>query len=338
MIYLGAPHCPSISLSPKPSPQQDVFSSTVRDKDSPAQKIFHSHIFSRWFEDDVHQNSKGPRCASLSAAKRRFASFAKPLGRMLLHVESFFRTLHRAASMREDASWARTWLSNISAKKILLLALAADGADTLMQLCRFLDNEACDPAALNQEIGFFLSELDVQFRCGKVWEIDGYSKHVLGVLQRGQLYALAFGQGKQLMVSDTVKRQALQEFQAWLQLCECTAKAEFPDFEVLNSMCVFNLGEQSSFGGDTPTEISQCLRRIAQALKLEPFLLKTEWEKLRPIAAAQKQCQNLENREAWRAAFEHTQKTCPLREKYGLQSLPVALQAYMCWSPSSHPV
>jgi len=159
---------------------------------------------------------------------------------MLLHVESFFRTLHRAAAMRDDAPWARAWLSNTSSKKLLLLALAADGADTLMQLCRFFDNESCDPAALNQEIGFFLAELDVQFRKGKVWQIDGYSKHVLDVLQRGKLYTIAGGKGTQMTVSETVKRQALGEFQAWLPLCEATVRAEFPDFEVLNSMCVFN--------------------------------------------------------------------------------------------------
>lgn len=317
--------------------EEDVFASTVRNQDSPVQKIFNSHIFSQWFHDDVQRNSNGPRCASLSAAKHRFASFAKPLGRMLLHVESFFRTLHRVASLREDAAWARTWLSNISSKKLLLLALAADGADTLMQLCRFLDNETCDPAALNQEICFFLSELDVQFRYGKVWEIDGYSKHVLGVLQRGQLYAMVAGQGKQIMVSEEAKREALQEFQVWLELCECTAKAEFPDFEVLNSMCVFNLAEDLSRRGEAPNDSSHCLRRVAQALKLEPFLLKAEWEKLRPIAAAQKKNGSLDNREAWKAAYEHTQKTSDLRKKYGLECLPAALQAYMCCSPSSQP-
>lgn len=196
--------------------------------------------------------------------------------------------------MRDDAPWARAWLSNISSKKLLLLALAADGADTLMQLCRFFDNESCDPAALNQEIGFFLAELDVQFRKGKVWQIDGYSKHVLDVLQRGKLYTIAGGKGTQLTVSETVKRQALGEFQAWLPLCEATVRAEFPDFEVLNSMCVFNLADSdTSCAGRLPNEMTRSLRRLAQALQLDPFLVQTEWEKLRPIAAAQKKWETL---------------------------------------------
>lgn len=301
------------------------------------QKIFNSHIFSRWFEDDVKQNSNGPRCASLSAAKHRFASFAQPMGRMLLHVESFFRTLHRAAALREDAQWARTWLHNVSSKHLLLLSLAADGADTLMQLCRFFDSESCDPAALNQEIGFFMSELDVQFREGKVWDIDGYSKHLLSVLREGKLYTLTGGQGKNLVVTDGIKRQALSEFQAWLPLCEATVRAEFPDFEILNSMCVFNLPQDESVPrGGLPDEMTRSLRRLAQALQLDPFLLHTEWEKLRPMATAQKKIGRLDNRQAWALAYSHTQKTSDLRKKYGLQCLPAALQAYLCWSPSTY--
>lgn len=216
------------------------------------------------------------------------------MGRMLLHVESFFRTLHRAAALREDAQWARTWLHNVSSKHLLLLSLAADGADTLMQLCRFFDSESCDPAALNQEIGFFMSELDVQFRERKVWDIDGYSKHLLSVLREGKLYTLTGGQGKNLVVTDGIKRQALSEFQAWLPLCEATVRAEFPDFEILNSMCVFNLPQDESVPrGGLPDEMTRSLRRLAQALQLDPFLLHTEWEKLRPMATAQKKSADL---------------------------------------------
>lgn len=69
---------------------QETFASTFRNADSPVQKIFNSQHFSRWFEDFVCQESLGPRAANLSAAKHRFASFAKPMGRMLLHLRSFF--------------------------------------------------------------------------------------------------------------------------------------------------------------------------------------------------------------------------------------------------------
>ena len=73
-----------------------------------------------------------------------------------LSSKSFFRVLHRVASLRADAAWARTWLTNITSKKLLTLGLAADRADSLMQLTRFLDAESVDPSLLNQEIGNFL--------------------------------------------------------------------------------------------------------------------------------------------------------------------------------------
>lgn len=100
---------------------QEVFSDTIRNAKSPVQKIFNSHIFSAWFGDDVKLHGQGPQTSSLSAAKHRFASFAKPAGRIMLHIKSFFRVLHRVASLRADAAWARKWLANITSKKLLIL-------------------------------------------------------------------------------------------------------------------------------------------------------------------------------------------------------------------------
>ncbi len=155
---------------------QEVFAETIRDSESPVQKIFNSQIFSSWFADDVKLHGDGPQTTSLSAAKHRFASFAKPAGRIMLHVKSLFRVLHRVAAMRTDASWARKWLAGVTSKKLLLLALAADAADSLLQLTRFLDAENVDPASLNEEIGNFMSELHAQFIHGRAWEIEGYYK------------------------------------------------------------------------------------------------------------------------------------------------------------------
>ena len=108
------------------------------------------HVTSR----SAAKQSGAPHVTSRSAAKHRFPSYAKPMGRILLHLRIFFRVLHRIAPMRDDADWARAWLANISSHKFLLLALAADGADSLMQLTRFFDSENTDPVALIQEIGW----------------------------------------------------------------------------------------------------------------------------------------------------------------------------------------
>lgn len=316
-------------------PAQETFDCTIRHSESPVQKIFHSQHYSRWFEEFVGQEGEGPRAASLSAAKHRFASFAKPMGRILLHLHSFFRVLHKICCMRPDAEWARKWLGNVTSHSLLLLALGADAADSLLQLTRFLDSESCDPALLNQEIGHFVNEIRVQFLHGKAWEICGYSKHVVELLESGTLFSLVGGQGRQLRITAAMKEKALKDFQPWVRLCEATVRAEFPDFEVFNSMLVFNLSDSSTVTKPSAKETTDSLRRIALALQVDPAGLRHEWESLRPIAEAQKKISQLDNREAWKAAFEHTQKNAHVRKKYSLRHLPKVLQAYACWTPSS---
>lgn len=266
------------------------------------QKIFNSQIFSSWFADDVKLHGEGPQTTSLSAAKHRFASFAKPAGRIMLHVKSFFRVLHRVVAMRADASWARKWLAGVTSKKLLMLALAADAADSLLQLTRFLDAENVDPASLNEEIGNFIGELHAQFIHGRAWEIEGYAKHMKSILQSGALYASTMGQCRQLVLQDGAAQSALQEFKPWVKVCEAVCRAEFPHFDIFNSMRVFNIEEDSNGNrrkeSQTKEEISQCLRRIALALDIDPSGLKAEWETLRPVALAQKCGSQMGNREA----------------------------------------
>lgn len=320
-------------------PLQEVFAETIRDSESPVQKIFNFQIFSSWFADDVKLHGEGPQTTSLSAAKHRFASFAKPAGRIMLHVKSFFRVLHRVVAMRADASWARKWLAGVTSKKLLMLALAADAADSLLQLTRFLDAENVDPASLNEEIGNFIGELHAQFIHGRAWEIEGYAKHMKSILQSGALYASTMGQCRQLVLQDGAAQSALQEFKPWVKVCEAVCRAEFPHFDIFNSMRVFNLEEDSNGNrrkeSQTKEEISQCLRRIALALDIDPSGLKAEWETLRPVALAQKCGSQMGNREAWKEAYKHSQKNNHTRSKYPAKYLQKALQAYVCWSPSS---
>ena len=313
---------------------QEVFSETITSKDAPAQKIFHSTIFTAWFHEEVLNNGEGPRASALSAAKHRFASFAKPTGRILMHLPSFFKVLHRIAAVRSDASWARAWLQAITPSKLLLLALAADAADSLLELTRFLDTEKVDPAQLNEQIGAFIKSIQVQFLQGRVWTIEGYAKHTLQILASGNLYSFAGGVCKQLRLTDGLQQRVLLQFKPWVTLCEEACRAEFPHFDIFNSMLVFNLTGECL--RETTQECQQCLRRLALALDVDPAALKHQWETLLPVATAKKNCGNLENREAWDQAFQQTQKKSYAQRQYKTDCLAPVLRAYACWSPSTH--
>ena len=51
---------------------QEVFSDTIRNAESPVQKIFNSHIFSAWFGDDVKLHGQGPQTSSLFSSEAPF--------------------------------------------------------------------------------------------------------------------------------------------------------------------------------------------------------------------------------------------------------------------------
>ena len=139
---------------------------------------------------------------------------------------------------------------------------------------------------------------------------------------------------KQLRLTDGLQQRVLLQFQPWVTLCEEACRAEFPHFDIFNSMLVFNLTGECL--RETTQECQQCLRRLALALDVDAAALKHQWETLLPVATVQKKCGNLENREAWDQAFQQTQKNSYAQRQYKTDCLAPVLRAYACWSPSTH--
>ncbi len=137
-----------------------IVEETVTGKDSVAQKIWRSITFAGWFAEAV-KGSEFPHGLTLSAAKHRFCSFSKPLGRICLHLPSLFAVVNKISAMKTtDACWATDWLEHFDMEKLLVLSMCADAADTVMQLNRFLDNEDMDIGRLNEEVGLFLDRIE----------------------------------------------------------------------------------------------------------------------------------------------------------------------------------
>ena len=134
-----------------------------------------------------------------------FASFAKPLARLILHVRAYFEVCHRivASVDAQDCAWCHSWLTDITTRKLLLLACAADAADTLQELTRHLDSEDHDPATLNEEVFIFLEKVKTMFQHGRVFALNGYAHHCLRALEREPpLYVLNDGQQRRLRVTE----------------------------------------------------------------------------------------------------------------------------------------
>jgi hypothetical protein len=300
--------------------------------ESVAQKIFHSPNYSFWLQQAIGKGS-GPQTSSLSAAKHRFASFSKPLGRFILNLRPMFDVMHKILALKEDCAWLHTWMDTASGKQLLMLAAAADAADTVMEFLRLMDNEEQDPAILNSEVHSFLKNVDVQFGTpGQVFDINGYSNHCLQVLESEPgLYVRHRGQQKRLRVSAADRRAVLQAFKPWLHLCHEACEAEFPHFHLFSSMGVLDLRS----GGQRTDERYACLQRLAAALQVDVAGLVSEFETLQPVALAFREKQDCTSRAAWKQAFKRSQASSALKSKYETKNLAPLLQAHACWTTSS---
>ena len=74
----------------------------------------------------------------------------------MLNLRPIFQVLHKVLALKEDCNWLQKWMDTVSGRKLLLLAAAADAADTLMEFLRLMDSESQDPAILNSEVSSFL--------------------------------------------------------------------------------------------------------------------------------------------------------------------------------------
>ena len=314
---------------------QELISKTVTSSEAPCQKLFHSDTYSLWFGEMTAAEKNSPKVSSLSAAKHRFASFQRPLSRVILHLRSFIGVLHKIVALKSetDCKWASKWMSYIDGRRLLLLALAADAADTLVELTRFFDSESTDPAVQNREVALFVQKVEYQFGAGNVFNITGYAKHCWEALTGvSPLYVLNNGQQRKLKVGAADKAWAVEAMKPWVALCKEGCQAEFPDFHLFMSMRVLDLHA----GGCPAEEKVRCLRRLAKGLGLDEHQLLAEYELLQPVAMAFHRTHNdRSTREAWKEAYVRTQNTSALRNKYSVNELRGLLQAHASWTMST---
>ena len=124
-----------------------------------SQKIWNSTTYSAWFADSV-SGSKFSRGQTLAAAKHRFCSLSKPLGRFILHLDAAAETLNKIAAMKGTAAqWATDWMDGCTSTSVLTLAMCADIRAAAVDLTRFFDSEEMDIAEINSEVAVFMQSL-----------------------------------------------------------------------------------------------------------------------------------------------------------------------------------
>lgn len=316
--------------------------STILANDSIVQKIWNSHVFTSWFErhcDDM--KAAHGKVKNLRAAKHRFESFTKPLGRAILWLPALLATAHDIAVQREGApegQVAQTWLQSVTSECLVTLAMLADAGDEGLALVRQVDDEQTDIASLQRIVAEFLDRARFLWQENGCLTSEGYTKHCLELLAEGLPIIVVTGAHR---ASTKVLRkpgwasleQCLRRMRCWFRLAEETLQAEFPHCHLLRAFSVFDVEDAATECLSVPARAG--LHKLAAVLNVDGDALCAELSDHRPIAAAIAREKGCDNRRAWQIAVQRTQMTRASKEVHPATALIAALQRYLAWTCSS---
>ena len=249
---------------------------------------------------------------NLRAAKHRFESTTKPLGRFCLHLPAIIEVAHSIACARSCSQEGRSmaqWLQSISSVDLLLLAMLADAHDEGLMLVRCFDNSQVDLADLANNLSTFTDHLRCLFDQAMCWTVEGYTSHVLQLLASHTIAIPAVGVGITRIMppaTEADKDHALTKMKVWMQLAVSVLEAEFPSFSLVRAFAILDLGIEKpamTLASDNLANINRQendIARLAQAFKLDASLLRAELSHMRPRAQAVKQQIGCSTQEAWR--------------------------------------
>ncbi|CAL1145168.1 unnamed protein product [Cladocopium goreaui] len=167
---------------------------------SPAQLLQFRPYFAKRFGHFVKSNN-GWSCKNLRAAKHRFESLQKPLGRLVLHMQPLLvtmETLCRERAGKAEGKTATEFLEQWSVEEALTLAALADAHDEAFLVTRVADSDSFQPTDLMYALETFQKNIACMFTRGYLFETPGtYSTFLLETLKTP---VVLIHKGKQLVL------------------------------------------------------------------------------------------------------------------------------------------
>ena len=201
-------------------------------QNSPAiSQVFHQYVVS------ARNKIVSSACANMRAAKHRFESHAKPMGRSCLHLHSCIRTaLHISSKSSKDvADRAKEWLLWVDTEKCVLAAMMSDASDQALSLTRIMDSEDVDPATIHAEIRSFNLTITALFDQRQCLSVFGYTKVMLTLLEEQTVWTVGgkvCSIGQDGGVSPDIVDRCIGRMRSWIVLARAALSAEFPSWEM----------------------------------------------------------------------------------------------------------
>jgi len=290
----------------------------------------------------VRRSSEGHKHLSMNlrAAKHRFESYSKPLGRSIRWLPRLVKLMAKVSHTRTGTPKQRAtaWLKWLSPRRVLLAAMAADAADEAMLVTRVFDKEQFDVARVSTMLSDFLCRIEMLFgQGGGCLRGMGFTRFIVRTLSReppvwnlgGRIYSLQ-------EPSEDDCQWALGRMRIWCRLAQETIAAEFPAYEISQAFRVFNLHNRTA-AWQPSDEYYEDLARLAQVCGCNSAGLITEIGVLEP--AARREYASIScNRQAWQSAWAHwTKNQAHVRrsQRTPLPNLHAVLLRYLAFTAST---
>ena len=296
-------------------------------------------LYSHLRQKSQEQVRISQRIQDLAWAPQRYASEAKVLVRMVLTWPAILALLQAVPSIRgmsssEGQACLQT-LQWLSTERVVQLSLMADAALELANLVRELDRSDLNEADVFEELERHKSVQRKLFLEGLVFQMPACA-HVMAQYLTKPTAIMCGGISKTIgggEFTEAVRKLCLTRMSAFCVLSEKLMEAEFPAFELLACLRVFSLQDEIRSTRQAKTgERNRCLEQLAKAIRVDPDLLKWEFNHFLPIAQNFYNAGDLTNFAAWKKAIEATSKS---RTSHTVDALRPAVVRLGAWSSSS---
>lgn len=156
----------------------------------------------------------------------------------------------------------------------------------------------------------------VLFVEGRCFEMHGYTKHCVQILNGGTLQLFYRGRARTLGSGglEGAKRRALQRMRRLVEVCEVAVRSEFPSFDVILAFNMFSLREfgrtnSATFMADVVAGTRRAdvhhesAERLAMVFGVPVDSFLSQFERLRNVATVHVKSSSCGNREAWQFAW-----------------------------------
>ena len=328
-----------------------IITSLITGPNSITQLIQRSDDFRSWYA----QASKSSQTKIISsnfrnmrAALHRYESLVTPLSRFVLDIDAVLAVAVRICEERagdRPAHCAAHFLKTLDAEMVLTVGLLADAGDDAMEIIRYFDQSHVDSATVSRKLRNFEDRITDLFFNGKIIGVDGHTRVVQDWLATSHVYQVngeVLSIGGPLAVNSVVGK-CMQRLRAWAVLAREVIHAEFPSFDVMNSMRIFDVSStcmhcQWRPGMTLPDTLVSDITRLGQTFTATTHYdakdLMQQWADFQPRAVHHHNHSGCTNIEAWRRALSEVSTRRETNMRHPCDELLKVLAPYACISLS----